>query len=57
MLLECLKNIFKADALTVSKAEQSHPVFLVKKIKKFFKPFLNKSFNFKRRQDLSKIFF
>ena len=29
------KNIFKADALvTVSKAEQSHPVFLVKKDKK-----------------------
>ena len=53
------KNKIRADALvTVSKAEQSHPVFLLKKDKNnFIKPFLNKSFDFKRRQDLSELFF
>ncbi len=53
------RNKIKADALvTVSKAEQSHPVFLVKKDKNnLIKPFLKKSFDFKRRQDLSKLFF
>ena len=54
-----LKNKSGAEALvTVTKAEQSHPIFMVKKNKNnFIKPYLNKLFQFKRRQDLTELYF
>jgi CMP-N,N'-diacetyllegionaminic acid synthase len=54
-----LENNKSAESLvTVTKAEQSHPIFLVKKGKKdLIRPFFNRQFIFKRRQDISELFF
>lgn len=54
-----LKNEKIAEALvTVTKVEQAHPNFL-SRIKKnhLIRPYQTKNFNFKRRQDLSKLYF
>lgn len=54
-----LKKKKIADALiTVSKVEQTHPVFLAKKNhNNLISPYLKKKFSFIRRQDLTPLFF
>ena len=55
-----LKNTKSTSLISVCKTEQSHPNFLFFKNKKnnsFVKPFFQKKFRAKRRQDLSNIYF
>ncbi len=54
-----LKNANIAEALvTVTKVEQAHPNFLsIIKKNHLIRPYQSKKFNFKRRQDLSKLYY
>ena len=58
-LKKLINNKINANALvTVTKAQQSHPIFVIKKRKNgLIEPYFNKSFKFQRRQDLSKTYF
>lgn len=58
-LKKLITNKINASALvTVTKAQQSHPIFLIKKRKNnLIEPYLSKSFKFRRRQDITKTYF